>query len=452
MLPPLWVGLEKRWALFNFTPNAWAYEHLWTPDARFKFLTTGRQVGKSDEASKRIDAAMNAPPDPRDVTGNPLPDVGVIGPTYEKAEISVFKYVELLARTFGTGVYRLNQNKHELFILDPIAGIVGARLKWMSAEDAFNSVGFTFSHVIGDECQAIPDEVYFKLRPTMDVRYAGGDFFGTPDITKQQSWFQGGWQRGQDPLDTDYHSFTIPSWEAGWMSAAAIEDAKRQLPEAEYRRLYGGEWVAESGLVFTGVDNALMSHVPKYEPDRRYILSADLAVYDDFNVVFIGDPSTKTVIHKERWNLTDPLVTYDRIQDISERFGNPPIWADETGAGVPMVRDLRARGLKVHGVTWGARSGTIATSKLEAIQQLAADVQHRRIMFPESWDDLRREMSTFVYSRTPSGNLTAAAAAGAHDDMVMSLALLNLGFRARGTRTGAFQRNYLTGGSDARAA
>ena len=300
--------MEKRWTIFGYTPNEWADQNLWRSEARFNFLTTGRQVGKSEEAAKRIDAAMTARPDERDVTNDPLPFVGVIGPTYEKAEISVFKYVESLARTFGTGVYRLNQNKHELTLIDPIAGIVGARLKWLSAEDAFNSVGFTFSHVIGDECQAIADEVYFKLRPTMDVRYAGGDFFGTPDITKQQSWFQGGWQRGQDPLDTDYHSFTIPSWEAGWMSSQAISDAQRQLPENEYRRLYGGEWVAEDGLVFTNVQNAVITgEPPKFDPQRRYLMSADLAVYDDFNVVFVGDPATKTTIFKERWNLTDPV-------------------------------------------------------------------------------------------------------------------------------------------------
>ena len=445
MLPPVWVGLEMRWLVFGYMPNEWASKNLWDSSARFNFMTTGRQVGKSEEAAKRIDAAMNAPPDPRDVTGDPLPFVGVIGPTYEKAEISVFKYIESLAKAFGTGVYRLNQNKHELTIIDPIAGIVGAKLKWMSAEDAFNSVGFTFSHVLGDECQAIPDEVYFKLRPTMDVRYAGGDFFGTPDITKQQSWFQGGWQRGQDPLDADYHSFTIASWDAGWMSAAAIADAKKQLPEAEFRRLYGGEWVADTGLVFTSVDQALLAKVPEYDPKRRYLMSVDFAVYDDFNAVFIGDVATRTVIYHDRWNLTDPLVTYDRLEEIWERFGKPRVWADETGAGVPMVRDLRARKIPVSGVTWGAHTGAKATSKLEAVQQLAADIQHRRIMFPD-WDDLRREMSTFVYSRTPAGNLTASAASGAHDDLVMSLALLNLGFRTRGQRDSEeFQSNYLRG-------
>lgn len=390
---------------------------------------------------------MNAPPDPRSNSLELTPFVGVIGPTYEKAEISVFRYVETLATAFGTGAYRLNQNKHELTILDPLAGIVGARLKWLSGEDAFNSVGHVFSHVIGDECQAIDDQVFFKMLPTLDVKYAGADFFGTPDITRSQSWFQGGWQRGQDPLDTDYHSFTIPSWGAPWMTLASILNAKQLLPENEYRRLYGGEWVADDGLVFTGLSTAFLSEIPSYDARRSYMMAVDLAVHDDFNVLFVGDPATKRVIYRERWNLTDPLVTYDRIEAAWEQFGKPVIWADETGMGLPMVAELRNRKMKIHGVTWGQHTGKTATGKIESLQQLAGDIQHGRIMFPGEWDDLKREMGSFVYGRSPSGRLTASAAAGAHDDMVMALVLLNMAFRTKsGRSTEKFQRNYMTEG------
>ena len=431
----------------NQTPNAWAWDNLWCNPARFKYATTGRQVGKTDEAGRRIDMAMNAPPDPEDRSGQITPEVGVIGPKYEKAELSVFRYVETLARTFGADSYRLNQNKHELFITDPLAGIVGAKLKWLSAEDAFNVVGPTFSHVIIDEAQAIADDVIFKLRPTMDVKYAGMDVFGTPDVTKFQSWFQGGFQRGQDPLDADYYSFTIASWDAPWMSMDSILDAKRTLPENEFRRLYGGEWVADDGLLFTNVSTALLPDVPQYDPRRKYLMAVDLAVHDDFNVVFVGDPATKRAIFCDRWNLTDPLVSYDRIQAAWEQHGRPVVWADETGMGIPMVAELRKRGMKVHGVTWGQHSGQKATGKIESLQQLASDIQHGRIMFPGEWNDLRREMGSFVYGRSPSGKLTAAAAAGAHDDMVMALVLLNLGFHSRGGRSAEnFQRNYMTSG------
>lgn len=431
----------------NQTPNEWAWDHLWGNSARFKYATTGRQVGKTDEAARRIDAAMNAPADPEDRSGQNTPEVGVIGPKYEKAEISVFRYVETLARTFGTDSYRLNQNKHELFIVDPMAGIVGAKLKWLSAEDAFNVVGPTFSHVIIDEAQAIADDVIFKLRPTMDVKYAGMDVFGTPDVTKFQSWFQGGYQRGQDPLDTDYHSFTIASWDAPWMSMESILDAKRSLPENEFHRLYGGRWVADDGLLFTNAATAFLSEVPVYDARRKYVMAVDLAVHDDFNVVIVGDPATRRCLYKDRWNLTDPLVTYDRIEAAWLQFGKPVIWADETGMGIPMVAELRHRGMKIHGVTWGQHSGMKATGKVESLQQLAGDIQHGRVMFPGEWEDMKREMGSFVYGRSPSGKLTAAAAAGAHDDMVMTLVLLNLAFHSKGSRSAAnFQSNYMSNG------
>lgn len=421
-----------------------------TVEGTHTHVTDNMITHNTEELARRVDAAMNAPMDPEDRTGDPVPFVGVLGSNYQKAELGVNRYIDQLTQVFGTGAYRLNQNRHELTIRDPAAGVLGAKLQWLSAEEAYNVVGFTFSHVCIDEAQAIPDEVWFKLRPTLDVRNAGVDVFGTPDITEYQTWFHGLWLRGQDPMDTDYGSYTVASWEAPWMSPESILDAKRSLPEIEFRRLYGGEWVQDAGLVFTSVASATMDPqwMPQYDPQRKYVMGVDLAVYDDFNVVFVGDPATGTVIYKDRWNYTDPLITYDRIQEIYERFGRPKAFVDESGAGIPMVRELRSRGIRVTGVTIGSGGGPRSVGKLDLVQSLASAIQHRRIMFPADWDDLKRELGSYVYGRTPTGKLTANAAAGAHDDMVIALALLNYGFR-NGARSSSSstQSNYLENGS-----
>ena len=432
------VGRKRRWQLSDYTPNAWALEHVIGRSEHFIIGTTGRQTGKTSGAAELIDNGMCSDPDPLDMTPDVPPFVGVLGPTYDKAEICVNTYINMLAKTFGVDSYRLNLNKHELTIRDPLAGKIGARLKWLSAEDPYNVVGYTFSHFIVDEAQAVPDDVWIKFLPSQGVRNAHGYIFGTPDNTQDQTWFEGLYERGQDPLDQAYYSFTVATWDAPWMPIEMIMEYKKQMAADDFDRLLGGKWVARQGLVFTGLQDVIVPVVPEYRSDRKYIAAMDFAVSEDFNVFMVGDPATNTVIYRERWNKSDPLVTYDRFEGLWERFGKPRIYADQSAmGGLAFVSELRRRGMQITGTTF------TQYNKVDLIQALASDIQHRRIMFPD-WDDLMREFRVFVYKRTPMGKLTASAKPGAHDDLVMTLVLLNAGFRAR-SNSELVQANYLTG-------
>ena len=424
--------MNRRWKILGYRANRWAYDNIHTRSERFIVATTGRQVGKSVTAGLEIDSGMN---EPIDEFGAPF--VGVLGSTYDKAEISVGAYIEMLTRVFGKNSFRANQNKHELIITDAAAGTIGAKLKWLSAEDAYGVVGYTFSKLIVDEAQAIPDEVFFKIRPTLDVRSARMLIFGTPDVTQAQSWFEGLWLRGQDELDVDYHSFSVASKDTPWMSLETIKDAERSMPENEFKRLYGGEWVKDAGAVFPSADTAIIDHVPLYNPELRYIMAVDFAIHEDFNVVLVGELATRTVIFKDRWNKTEPVVTYERIASIWERFGRPAVYVDASGmGGLAMASELRQRGLRIRPITF------TASNKMQLVHQLAGDILHRRIQFPR-WDDLLKEFRAYVYDRSPSGKLTAGAAAGYHDDIVMTMVMLDEGFHQRSRSVAPMGHNYL---------
>ena len=429
----LTTGQVRRWSAAGYSPNKWSLEHVHDCPNRFIVGTTGRQVGKTQTAAMEIDSGMCAP---LDQFGAPW--VGVLGSSYDKAELSVNLYIDMLTRVFGKNSYRVNQNKHELTIIDAGAGTVGARLKWLSADDPYGVVGYTFSKLVIDEAQAIPDEVFFKIRPTIDVRDAKVIIFGTPDITQAQSWFESMWLRGQDIVDEQYHSFSVSSWETPWMKTETILDAKQTMPESEFLRLYGGKWVNDVGRIFANPELAVTELIPQFDPTKRYVASLDLAIYDDFSVLLIGEAATRTAIFKDRWNQSDPSVTYDRVASTLERFGNPILFTDATSpAGMAMSVGLRDRGVRVRPVEFTAQN------KLEMVHQLASDIQHRKIMFPK-WDDLFQEFKAFVYGRTPSGRLTAGAAAGFHDDIIMSLVLLNEGFRQRsGVSNATRMGNYM---------
>lgn len=429
----------RRWKALVFkgqpgyVPNKWALEHVHTREERFVCGSTGRQVGKSSTATIEIDTAMNQP---ADEFGPPW--VGVLATDFKHAKILIDNYVTMLTETFGPDSYRMNQNDHELVILDQLAGTQGARLTWLSAENEYGVVGPTFSFILIDEAQGVSDRVYMKFIPTGAVRKAKVRVFGTPDITAEQTWFQGMWFRGQDPQEKNYHSYTVASWDTGWMDMEQILQDKRQMTENEFRRLYGGEWVNEDGQFFTNWEQSMLDAEPAFDPFRRYVMSVDLAVEDDYNYVIIGDVSTKTCVHRERWNNTEPIDTYERIYGIWLKYGRPRTIADYTGLGIPMVKELQQRGIPVIPFTWNVQT------KMPTLGQLSADLQHRRIMFPRSWDDMQRELKGFIRKKTPSGLMTASAASGFYDDGIMSLALLNELFRRSGSGGSSKQRNYMT--------
>ena len=406
----------RRWRALSYIPNAWALNHVHGHPARFVTGITARQVGKTTAGAIEIDLGMIAPLDDFGRTAH----VGVLAPTYGKAELMTSAYEEMILHAFGDTYYTKNINKHQLYLPEN-----HARLTWLSADDPKSVVGYTFSKLIIDEGQDVPDQVYDKIRPTIDVRDAQVRAFGTPDITPQQTWFRSAFIRGEDDGWPNYHSFRVTCYDNPWMPIETIHDAARNMTRREFRMLYLAEWVDEEGQVFRDWETAMLAAEPTLRSNGNYLLAVDFGLRDDFTVVLLGDASTRTAVRMWRWNQTASREVYDQIEDLWREYGQPPIVADASGIGLPMIESLRERGMRrVDAVT------ITAANKLEMVGRLAADIEHRRIMFPP-WESLIREIKAFVYHQTPSGQLKASAASGYNDDTVMALLLLNEGFHRR---------------------
>lgn len=366
-----------------------------------------------------VDSFMTEPPDEFDRP----PFVGILGPTFEKAELIAGKYITMVRSAFGNDYIKVNVNKHRAFLPHN-----NAELIWMSGDDPNGDAGkgYTFSALVVDEAQDIPDIVMEKIEPALGVREAPIRAFGTPDITPMQTWFKSMWMKGQDPDERDYHSFSLECWDNKWMSLEVILQAKDRLSEAEFNMLYLAKWPEGEGSVFQHIDNAIVPESPA-SPGSMKIMSVDFAIKADFTVVMVGEKATRRAVYMERWSGISAMATYDRIEQIWLDNGRPQVVADESGIGLPMIEELRARGMRVRGVT------ITASNKMQMIMRLAGDIEHRRIMFP-AWKALRTELEAFVYKPTPSGKVGAEASYGFHDDTVMALVLLNEGMQTPVTR------------------
>ena len=421
----------KRWAAIGYKPQPWQVQKLHRRMENTVTLTTARQVGKTYAAAALIDELLSQPPDEFGA-----PHIAVLGPTYQKARLSVEKYLEFVLPAFGREFAQTNLSEHRLWIPS-----TGARLNWLSADDPKSVVGFTFSDAITDESQDIPDLVMGKFSPTLGIRSGRLWNFGTPDITPDQTWFKSNYIRGQDPEFDDNFSATVEAYESEFWTPERILNERMTLSDREFKMLMLGQWTDEEGQVFTGYTKALLpgeqDPMPAPEPFVRYVIGLDLAIVDDFTVVMVGEQNTGIARAMYRWSNTDPFEAYERIEEIANRWNQATIFGDESGIGKPMLAELRKRlgPARVHGIT------ITHVNKMELIGALNADMEHRRIMFP-AWHALVRELKAYLYHATPSGRLTAEAAAGYHDDAVMALVMLNQGFR-RGRGSGATGYNWL---------
>ena len=416
-----------RWKMLGYHPNKWATVNVHGREERFIVGTTCRQAGKTWVAALEVDIGMTTPAHP--VYGAPV--VGVAAPELAKAENVVFRWYEMVIRAFGTNYALMNKNRHEVVIPS-----TGARLVWMSTGNPDSLVGWTFSRLIIDEGQYVPDSAWKVLYPTTSVREAPIRVFGTPDITPDQTWFQGLWMRGQEG-EENYHSFTLSCYENRWISDEEIAEAMRNLDTRTFKMLYLGQWVNIEGSVFEQVENAFIDEkYCEYVPGRNYVLTYDPALTEDYNVVMLGETSSRRVIRMWRWNKTDLTATYDRVYRIWEEHGQPPVVMDANGIGSGMLWELRNRGMNVQG------SAFSRINKMPMVYRLSADIQHGRIRFP-AWDILVRELRAFLFTKTPSGLVGAQAAATYHDDCVVALIMLNEAMRANTNASGG-QYDYRT--------
>lgn len=416
----------KRWAAIGYRPQEWQTLKLHMRTEPIVTLTTARQVGKTYAAAALIDELLSQPPDE-----NGPPHVAVLGPTYQKARLSVEKYMEFVLPAYGRDFVQTNLSEGRLWVPS-----TGAKLKWLSAEDPKSVVGFTFSAAITDESQDIADIVMGKFSPTLGIRKARMWSFGTPDITPDQTWFKANFIRGQDPLFEDFFSATVECSESEFWTPERIKQERLTLSDREFKMLMLGQWVDEEGQVFTGYEKAIFGDIdkePQPAPFARYAIGLDLAMFEDFTVLIVGEVNTRIARAIYRWNNTVTSETYDRIEEIANHWNRATIIADASGSGAAMVDELRQR--LGNGRVIGHK--ITSANKMEHISLLNQDMEHRRIMFP-AWPSLIRELKAFVYHATPSGKLTAEAAAGYHDDTITALMLLNLGFhwRSGGESTG----------------
>lgn len=363
--------------------------------ARFKVLTCGRRWGKTDTM---IDLAVNACLE----TSRPYA-------YYADVYRTVSDFWRRLKAVIRPIVVDIRESEKR------IECITGATIECWSLSDEMSSVGRAYAGVLIDEASLIPKLQYawqYTVRPTLTDFEGWAVFGGTP---KGFNFFHTLYSYGLDKPLTDWQSWQFPSLANPHIPATEIKAAERELPGLVFQQEYLAEFIPDAGAVFRGVTAVSTAEVAKpYE--GNFVMGVDWGRSDDYTVVSVVDRDTGTQVDVDRYNQIGWDLQRGRIIDLYGKWQPQVIIAEENSMGSPNIEALQNEGLPVQPFT------TTAKSKTPLIEALALAIERGDITLLNDRVQIA-ELQAYTMNRLPGGGFRYSAPDGAHDDMVIALAL-----------------------------
>ena len=333
-----------------------------------------------------------------------------IAPSIKQAKMAFFRASRLF-KNAGFTRDEMITNKTDRCIT-----INGLGVFWyLTGETPDNLYGEDVWSVVLDEYTRLREDAWLAVRSTLTATKGRARFVGNKR-GKGWGWTLARnatmWQADGDPNWTAHRVSALDAIEAGLMSQKELDDARKIMPDAEFRQLYLCEDAEDASNPFgLGAIRACVKPLSTLPP---VVFGIDLARSEDYTVV-IGLDQNKDVCRFERWNGTTWDQTENRILSL---IGNVPTLIDSTGVGDPVVERINRERPTVEGFKFtGGPSGT----KQKIMEGLAVDIQSKRVGFPDGL--IVTEMEAYQYEYTRSG-MTYDTLAD-HDDTVCALALAN---------------------------
>jgi len=286
-----------------------------------------------------------------------------------------------------------------------------------SLQDKDASRGRHYKRVIINEAAKVPHMEYSwnaVIRITLADLQGGAMIGSTP---KGLNYFKTLYDRGIDPLQTDWAAFHKTTYDNPYIVPKEIEDIKKSTPELVFLQEIMAEFISLEGSVFRRIQEAAtLEPITEPEPGRQYIAGVDVASSVDFTVISVLDVMAKSLVYMDRFNRVDYNVLEDRLWACYQRFNLTAMSIEANSIGQPVIDSLNNRGMSIIPFT------TTNATKQAIITQLQAGFEHDEIKIIND-PVLIGELLSFESKRSPSGSFQYSAPDGMHDDTVMALAI-----------------------------
>lgn len=418
----------------------------------------GRQVGKSEAGS--IEACF-------ELFANPGSVGWVVAPTADQSEIifgRVLQRADKIAEKLAHIELKVQTQRLRLRVVHydmPIRDAEGNRInkgkakivatsefRGKSADRPDNLRGATLDFVIIDEAAMMVYDVWTQaIEPMLSTRDGWALFISTP---RGYNWFYNFFKRGwrgkqvkeyddqinlpvivpeasaEAELLEDFESFHSTSWEVWEKKRDWYAKVMLSTPQQEFREEYGGEFISNSGSVFSGMGSIV--RLPYYEdgtriiveksrPGRDYIIGVDFGKNQDFSVFSVLDVEKGAIVCVQRTNETAWKEQIKDLKRLVVEYNDATCIVDAWGVGNVLVEDLAEYDIGF--IPYEIKS--VAT-KEELIRHFNLLMEQGEVALPDHpgiFDELRN----FQYFKTITGTSTMRAAGRGHDDIVISLAL-----------------------------
>ena len=367
----------------------------------------GRQTGKT--FAMMMDSMMRG-------INNPKTRMMWISPIQEQAT-KVMKDIEsyFIGREelFGKLFKRFDRKSNEIWFFN------GSFIKFRSAESGDSLRGMTLDFVYADEFaffkQVTLNEVVLPMLTRTNGRiWMSSTFNG-------RNWAYDLYEQGQDPANHQQ----IKSIKRTYLDlndpqvTRTVEGIRKSMTSAEFAQEFMCEPVA-AGALFSNVYASIKE--PPTEYDRVYI-GADIGVAQDYTVMTAMTDKGE-VIEIERFNYKEESLDYEefkaRILDFYRKYDDKLMAFYFEMNNNDLLFDDLTSDEKIYKMIPFL---TTAKSKPDIVRNLVKQFEQGTITIPDN-KDLVRELFDFKSKRNAiTGNLQFANSEGAHDDMVMSLAI-----------------------------
>lgn len=235
-----------KWKLFqhpkiNWQPNP-AQDKVAKSTARHKVLAGGRRLGKDyyGGTDKLLPEVFFTKPLATTLLANGKKRIfWIVGPSYQESEKTfriIWNWVKLLEIPMEKGSF----NSPEIGLMQ--IKLWGGALEIIakSAQVPDRLVGEGLSGVIMCEAAKMRAIIWPKfIQPTLGD-FGGWSYFGSTPEGK--NWFYTLWQHAQDPFNTEWESWRMPSWVNPWVytntgreiSAGRMPGGLKDIPTHEY--------------------------------------------------------------------------------------------------------------------------------------------------------------------------------------------------------------------------
>jgi hypothetical protein len=410
---PLWNVIDKG---HPYEPFPWQVQHVHSKvDEGYQFiiLACGRRAGKTTAMLAEVVRACLAPQE-----GNHAPIIYIVGPNHDLAGRIFDPVWDMFVPDKGL------ENLPPMYDLylshDKNAGAIflknGAKIFRKSADDPKSMQGERVTAAFVEEAQDMNEAAWKMLLPALID--SNGILF-TIGVPWGRNRFKVLFGLGK--TEPGYYSASVPTTANPNITQAMIDRMVATMTEVEVRAHILAEWVDEYGVVFRDPE-AIFDAPPLQDAPPRgpFIFGLDVGKLHDFTVLYCIDVSTMRVVYRDRFNHLNYPDQADRIANAFHVIKPLYIHMDGTGVGEAMVDMLIERDCHVSNFKFGLES------KQAIIGTLIRAVDARLIHVQPDDEVLRTEMQAFEGKlvQGPGGTRVAyEAAAGAHDDTVMALAL-----------------------------